>query len=95
VIAKRKGVPVRGRLKEAWKPRREPMDKNRIEAYGVGRVGTVQRSPDPSRAPVGKSGGYALKAVKLTLGDLSPVSIGDWLWSNPGRADGRSQQRAK
>jgi hypothetical protein len=32
---------VRGRLKEAWKQRREPMDKNRIEAYGVGRVCTV------------------------------------------------------
>ena len=95
MIAKRKGVPVRGRLKEAWKQRREPMNKNRIEAYGVGRVCTVQRSPYPSRAPVGKSGGCALKAVRLTLGDLSPVSIGDWLWSNPGRADGRSQQRAK
>jgi len=38
VIAKRKGVSARRRLKEAWKQRREPMNKNRIEAYGVGRV---------------------------------------------------------
>ena len=41
MIAKRKGVSARRGLKEAWKQRREPMDKNRIEAYGVGRVGTV------------------------------------------------------
>jgi hypothetical protein len=77
VIAKRKGVPVRGRLKEAWKQRREPMDKNRIEAYGAGRVCTVQRSPYPSRAPVGKSGGGALKAVRLTSGELLLVSTRD------------------
>jgi len=41
VIAKRKGVSARRRLKEAWKQKREPMNKNRIEAYGVGRVCTV------------------------------------------------------
>ena len=77
MIAKRKGVSARRGLKEAWRQRREPMDKNRIEAYGVGRVGTVERSPYPSRAPVGKSGGCALKAVRLTSGDLLPVSRRD------------------
>jgi hypothetical protein len=41
VIAKRKGESARRRLKEAWKQRREPMDKNQIEAYGAGRVCTV------------------------------------------------------
>jgi hypothetical protein len=35
VIAKRKGVSARRGLKEAWKQRREPMNKNRIEAYAV------------------------------------------------------------
>jgi hypothetical protein len=74
VIAKRKGDSVRGRLKEARRQRREPMNKNRIEAYGVGRVGTVERSPYPSRTPVGKSGGGALQAVRLTAGDLLLVS---------------------
>jgi hypothetical protein len=77
VIAKRKGVSARRGLKEAWRQRREPMDKNRIEAYGVGRVCTVERSPYPSRALVGKSGGCALKAVRLTSGDLLPVSKRD------------------
>jgi hypothetical protein len=77
VIAKRKGDSARRHLKEAWKQRREPMNKNRMEAYGVGRVCTVERSPNPSRAPVGKSGGCALKAVRLTSGDLLPVSIRD------------------
>jgi hypothetical protein len=77
VIAKRKGDSASRRLKEAWKQRREPMNKNRIEAYGVGRVCTVERSPHPSRAPVGKSGGCALKAVRLTSGDRLLVSIGD------------------
>ncbi len=41
MIAKRKGESVRRHLKEAWKQRREGMNKNRIEAYGVGRVCTV------------------------------------------------------
>ena len=50
MIAKRKGVSARRGLKEAWKQRREPMDKNRIEAFGVGIVCTLQRSPNPSRA---------------------------------------------
>ena len=77
MIAKRKGVSARRGLKEAWKQRREPMNKNRMEAYGVGRVCTVQRSPNPSRALVGKSGGCALKAVRLTSGDLLPVSMRD------------------
>jgi hypothetical protein len=30
VIAKRKGVSARRGLKEAWRQRREPMNKNRI-----------------------------------------------------------------
>jgi hypothetical protein len=77
VIAKRKGVSARRRLKAAWKQRREPMDQNRIEAYGVGRVCTGQRSPHPSRAVVGKSGGGALKAVRLTSGGLLLVSRRD------------------
>jgi hypothetical protein len=77
VIAKRKGESARRRLKEAWRQRREPMNKNQIEAYGAGRVCTVQRSPHPSRAPVGKSGGCALKAVRLTSGDLLLVSMRD------------------
>jgi hypothetical protein len=77
VIARRKGVSVRRGLKEAWKQRRELMDNNRIEAYGVGRVGTVQRSPYPSRAPVGKFGGCARKAVRLTSGDRLLVSMRD------------------
>jgi hypothetical protein len=52
VIAKGKGEPARRRLKEASKQKREPMNKNQIEAYGAGRVCTVLRSPNPLRAPV-------------------------------------------
>jgi hypothetical protein len=77
VIAKRKGDSARRGLKEAWKQRGEPMNKNRMEAYGVGRVCTVQRSPNPSRALVGKFGGCVRKAVRLTLGDLLLVSMRD------------------
>lgn len=29
-MAKRKGVPARRGLKEAWEQKRQPMDKNRI-----------------------------------------------------------------
>ena len=77
MIAKRKGVSARRGLQEARKQRRAPMDQNRIEAYGAGRVGTVERSPYPSRALVGKSGGGALQAVRLTSGELLPVSRRD------------------
>jgi hypothetical protein len=38
VIAKRQGVSARRGLKAAGKPRLEPMNKNRIEAYTVYRL---------------------------------------------------------
>ena len=74
MIAKRKEASMRGRPKEARKQRCDPMNQNRMEAYGIGRVCMVERGPYPSKGPVGKSGAGALKAVRLTSGDFGSRS---------------------
>ncbi len=46
---KRKGVVARRGLKEAWSENASRWTRTGCEAVLVGRVGTYQRSPDPSR----------------------------------------------
>ena len=45
MLAKRKGYGREARSERSVEPRRESMDKNRIEARGVGRAARYLRSP--------------------------------------------------
>jgi hypothetical protein len=72
-LAKRKGVVARRGLKEAWSKGVRRWTRTGYEATTRGRVGNEQRSPYPSKASGGKSGGGALKAVELTTGGLLHV----------------------
>jgi len=73
VIAKRKGVVARRGLKEAWSKGARRWTRIGYKAYSAGRAGSVQRSPQPSRALAVDSGGCASKAVVLIAGGLAHV----------------------
>jgi hypothetical protein len=73
VIAKRKGVVARRGLKEAWSKGARRWTRIGYKAYSAGRAGSVQRSPQPSRALAVDSGGCASKAVVLITGGLAHV----------------------
>jgi len=65
----------------AWKKaeqRREPMNKNRMWGPRWRASEQVIAKPISIKCTGGKSGGCALKAVKLTSGDLRHVTQRDW-----------------
>jgi len=65
VRANRKGVAARRGLKEAGSDSRGSMNKNRIEAFVVGRAGAWPRSPYPSRAAGVDSAGVRRRRSNL------------------------------
>jgi hypothetical protein len=73
VLAKRKGVSARRRLKEAWSKATTRCTKTGYEAGPSGRASGGSRSPLPSSGGPCRSGGCVVKAVELTSGDLRDV----------------------
>ena len=73
VLAKRKGVSARRRLKEAWSKTMTRRTEIGYEAGRSGRASGGSRSPSPSRGRPCRSGGCVAKAVELTSGDLRGV----------------------
>lgn len=79
----RKGVAARRGLKEAGSDSRGLMDKNRIEAFVVGRAGAWPRSPYPSRAAGVDSAGVRRRRSNLPR-EVSGVSANGGLGSSQG-----------
>jgi hypothetical protein len=73
VLAKRKGVSARRRLKEAWSKTTTRRTEIGYEAGRSGRASGRLRSPYPSSDRPCRSGGCVAKAVELTSGDLRGV----------------------
>ena len=73
MIAKRKGVTARERLKEAWSKRASRCTRTGSEAYGVGRAGKMIAKPISIKGTGCKFGGCVRKVVELTSGDLPSV----------------------
>lgn len=76
--ANRKGVVVRRGLKEAGSDSRGSMNKNRIEAFVVGRAGAWPRSPYPSRAA-----GVDSACVRRRRSNLPREVSGVPWWNSP------------
>ena len=69
-LAKRKGEPARGRLKEAWSKAATRRTGTGYEAVWSGRVGKRPRSPYPPRGHDVNPAGVLRRSYELTLGGL-------------------------